>query len=59
MALELEVEKDGMSNKIVKVGNNGSEPNLSARCEGLLCVCGGGAVTRLNIQEAGELPFFH
>lgn len=48
-----------MSNEIVKVGNNGSEPNPSARCEGLLCVCVGGGVTRLNTQEAGELPFTH
>lgn len=56
VALELEVEKNGMSNEIVKVGNNGSEPNPSARCEGLLW---GRGVTRLNTQEAGELPFTH
>lgn len=47
-----------MSDVTVKAGNDDSEPDPSAWCEGLLCVCVGG-LTRLNTQGAGELPFTH
>lgn len=48
-----------MSDVTVKAGNDVSESDPSAWCEGLLCVCVGGGVTKLNTQGAGELPFTH